>query len=114
SPESRTSKITSCATTLCPGWLYLHSKKSPSRRGKPPDVQIGNTAFARTHHRLSASTVHSRRDRKRANRRRLKLPNFPKRVPGSSPGGSVANDPRADIGRIEIPHATVPDPGCAH
>src|SRR5262249_13842608 len=56
----RPSKITSCASTLCPGWLCLHSKTSPSRRGKPPDAQVGNSAFARTHHRLSASTVHSR------------------------------------------------------
>src|SRR5262249_47999164 len=55
-PGSKPSKITSCASTLCPGWLCLHSKKSPSRRGKPPDAQVGSTAFARTHYCLSASS----------------------------------------------------------
>src|SRR5262249_13527905 len=83
----RPSKVTSGGSTLCPGWLCLHSKKSPSRRGKPPDARVGNSAFARTHHRLSASTVHSRSILQKA----VRSPeggqcSLVLRVPGSSPG----------------------------
>src|SRR5262249_9801810 len=39
-PGSRPSKITSCTSTLCPGWSCLHSKKSTYRREKPPDARV--------------------------------------------------------------------------
>src|SRR5262249_23904064 len=39
-PGSRPSKITLCGSTPCPGWSCPHSKKSPRRRGKPPDARV--------------------------------------------------------------------------